>query len=310
MRIAIEAFSLSSEQLTGVGNVTLNYLRELKKIDRDNRYYIYTIDELRYVSLSKGRWVHVRYDPWIKRKKYAVAASWERFKEAREKKAVAILAMISLRLLKMAFEIADTIYLHAWMAASLRKNKIDAYLGIFADFFPFIFFPRLRKIWLVHDIVWKLYPKTTKKKSLLGGLLIVRNMKKADLLISVSESTKKGIREFLGIATDIVTLHNAADRSLFFPADSASVSRVKRKFGIKQKYLLSVCTLEPRKNLGALLRAYEEMTGRERYQLVLTGMSGWKNTGLFDRLERHPGRENIIITGYIPDKDLEIGRAS
>jgi glycosyltransferase involved in cell wall biosynthesis len=79
---------------------------------------------------------------------------------------------------------------------------------------------------------------------------------------------------------------------------------VKRKFGINGKYILSVCTLEPRKNLTTLLDAYTMMERHRRHRLVLVGMSGWKNTTLFELIERHPAKDSIIVTGYVPAEDL------
>ncbi len=60
MNIAFEAFALSFKNLTGIGNVTLNYIRELQKNDPDNRYYIYTIDGLLHAELQSEKWRHVQ----------------------------------------------------------------------------------------------------------------------------------------------------------------------------------------------------------------------------------------------------------
>jgi glycosyltransferase involved in cell wall biosynthesis len=303
MRIAIEALSLSSEQVTGIGNVTLHYIQELQKIDADNHYYIYTIDELLHVDLRGGRWNHVQYDCWIKHKKYAIINAWKNLKD-RPRTPLSLLGIYFLRILKMALEVIDTLCLHIWIASSLQKKKINVYMGIFADFFPFLFFHPIKKIWLIHDLVWKLYPETTQIDNAVLKRIIVRNMKRADLLLSVSDSTRNDIINLLNIRNTIITLHNAADRSIFHKADNASINRVKKKYGITRKYILSVCTIEPRKNLTALLEAFAMMDNHAKHQLVLVGMSGWKSTTLFGLIESHPAKDSIIITGYIPTEDL------
>jgi glycosyltransferase involved in cell wall biosynthesis len=304
MRIAIEAISLSSENITGIGNVTLHYIRELQKIDADNRYFIYTIDGLRHVDIREGRWEHIQYNCRIKNIKYDVTSVWKKLRENSPRTASSLARIYYLRILKMALEAIDAVCLHVWLASSLRKNRIDVYFGTFADFFPFFFFHPVRTIWLIHDLVWKLFPETQQTNTLVRNRLIVRNMNRADLLLSVSDSTRSDLISLLNVRKKIITLHNAADRSIFHRTDDASINRVKRKYGITKKYMLSVCTLEPRKNLTSLLEAYAMMDDRGRHQLVLVGMSGWKNTALFGLIEDHPAKEGIVITGYIPAEDL------
>lgn len=304
MKIAIEAFSLSSEKITGIGNVTLNYLKGLEAADTRNTYFIYTIDGLLHFKTEKNNWKHVQYDCGVKREKYRIIDEWKRLRDAPSKSVFTSLRILRLRFAKMALEAADRTCLYFWLARSLKRNGIDIYLGIFADFFPLYFFSRVKKIWLIHDLVWKLYPETTDINGFLKKRLIVRNMKRADLLLSVSESTRRDLRDLLKIRTEIVTLHNAADPSLFYRAGEQAVRRVKKRYGITKKYILSVGTLEPRKNLSALLDAYERINDRDGHQLVLVGMSGWKNTALFGWIEKNDARQNIIVTGYVPAEDL------
>ena len=80
--------------------------------------------------------------------------------------------------------------------------------------------------------------------------------------------------------------------------------RITRNYGITRPYILSVSTLEPRKNLIALLDAYGKIGHSVKHQLVLAGMSGWKNTKLFEMIERHPAKDSIIVTGYVPAENL------
>ena len=306
MNIAIEAFALSLDRVTGIGNVVLNYINELQRLDPDNRYFVYTPDALNHARLDNPNWRHVMYDGAVKRASCSVRDSLVALRENRTRAPGAGISVriALLRLSKMALELPDLVWFPLWMARSLRRNRIDVYFGNFADYFPPIFLSRLKKLWLIHDLVWKIYPETLQKHGPLDYRLIRRNMMRADLLLAVSDNTKKDIGELLGIRKEIITLHNAADRQVFYRADPKSIARVKRKFGIKKQYILSVCTLEPRKNLGTLLDAYGLMKSRDRHQLVLVGMSGWKNTGLFSLIEGHGAKDNIVITGYIDREDL------
>ncbi len=304
MRIAIETLSMSSKNLTGIGNVTLNYIRELQKIDPDNFYYIYTIDGLLHAGLPGEKWKHVQYDWRIKRFKYRITDTLALLKTGSKKTLSSIVQLGLYRVLKMVLELIDRACLYFWLTKSMRGNRIDVYIGFFADFFPLCFFSPVKKIWLIHDLVWKLYPETTDINSWYKKRAIVKNMKRADLLLSVSDSTRNDLISLLNIRKDIITLHNAADRNVFYKAGPKSVARVKKKYGITRPYILSVCTLEPRKNLAVLLDAYAKIEPRVRHQLVLVGMSGWKNTKLFDMIERHSKKGSIIMTGYVPSEDL------
>ncbi len=306
MNIALEAFALSLDKVTGIGNVVLKYIEEIRKLDRNNNYYVYTTDGLNHTTLNGKNWFHVDYMNRPKRAKLAVRESWLRLTEAQSSRATIARqgAIIILRVTKMFLELVCRVYFPFWLALSFRKNRIDVYFGTFADFFPLIFPARTRKLWLIHDLVWKLYPETMQKRNPLKGFQIKLNMNRADLLLAVSNNTQKDLREILNIRKEIITLHNAADRSVFYKAGSKSVARIKKKYGITRPYILSVCTLEPRKNLHTLLDSYAKIRPRGRHQLVLVGMSGWKNTKLFELIGEHPAKDSIIVTGYVPAEDL------
>ena len=79
-----------------------------------------------------------------------------------------------------------------------------------------------------------------------------------------------------------------------------------QRYKISTPYLLSVCTLEPRKNLPRLLQAYEQVRARnkERLQLVLTGRLGWQYEELVRQLGNSPYSQDIVLTGFVPDRDL------
>jgi glycosyltransferase involved in cell wall biosynthesis len=129
-------------------------------------------------------------------------------------------------------------------------------------------------------------------------------MKKIDLLISISENTKKDAHFILNIKTRIEAIPLAADRKIFYRASKESVKKIKKKYNISRRYILSVCTLEPRKNLESLLRAFEKIKDRGKYQLVLVGMTGWIGSDFFENLSDRDIMNDIVFTGYVPNRDL------
>ena len=93
--------------------------------------------------------------------------------------------------------------------------------------------------------------------------------------------------------------------------DAAKVDAVRGRVGLPPgtPYLLSLCTLEPRKNLDAVIRAFARLRREGRLarelRLVLVGNLGWKTEKIFSALEEaRDCRESILLTGFVPDSDL------
>jgi len=84
------------------------------------------------------------------------------------------------------------------------------------------------------------------------------------------------------------------------------------KHRIGEFFILGVGTLEPRKNLKTLLRAYTRLPSRlqSKFQLVLAGKPGWGTAELRRYLDIHPQRSQFVLTGYVDDEDLRALYAS
>lgn len=132
---------------------------------------------------------------------------------------------------------------------------------------------------------------------------------KADHIIAISESSKHEVMDFYGISEDKI--------SIAFPAVSFALCQqaitdedivdVRNKFQIKGAYLLSICTLEPRKNLPSLLKAfnlYKEKHGDSDIKLVLTGRLGWNYNKILSELEQSQFAKDIILTDYVTEREL------
>jgi glycosyltransferase involved in cell wall biosynthesis len=307
MKIAVEAHALSENKLTGVGNVVLHYLNELQKLDRANEYFIYTMEELKHVTIANPRWRHISFDYPVRRIHVTVSDSWHRLKSENEKSRsrVRSVKILCFRLVKIILGVMNDIIYSFKLASSLRDHGVDVYLGTSTYFYPYFFLAPVKKTGILYDLVWELYPGTMEfGNKVRMKLFTLRNMKKIDLLISISENTKNDARRMLNIKTRIDAIPLAAEPSIFYAASSSAVKATRKKYGITNKYILSVCTLEPRKNLKALLEAFSIMPGRAGYQLVLVGMTGWVISDLFKDIASSDIRDNILITGYVPASEL------
>jgi alpha-1,3-rhamnosyl/mannosyltransferase len=114
------------------------------------------------------------------------------------------------------------------------------------------------------------------------------------------------VQRYLGLAPERVTAMLCGVGPQFRPQGADAIARVRAKYGLSPRYALYVGTIEPRKNVGTLLRAFCDLTPelRERCPLVLAGGWGWKAEAereLFHAEARHKGALHI---GYVPDADL------
>jgi glycosyltransferase involved in cell wall biosynthesis len=129
----------------------------------------------------------------------------------------------------------------------------------------------------------------------------------ASRIIALSESTKRDLLSKLSIPEEkIVVTALGVDSSFRRRADTAEVTDVLARYGVSQPFILSVGTIEPRKNLSTLLKALEAMPPpiREPYQLVIVGCLGWKFGKLIDQIKSSPLSGKIKRLGYLPDDDL------
>lgn len=169
----------------------------------------------------------------------------------------------------------------------------------------------LKVIATVHDLDFLEYPETYtwRNRFLLRWFtrVVARN---ATHLLAVSQTTKQAIERQYGRAPgDITVVYHGVDRERFFepsPAvKDAACRRVQETHGIPGGALLFVGALQPRKNIGNLVTAFELLRARGRTEhLVIVSGHGWKEQRVLDRLERSPHRGAIHVLRNVPRDDL------
>ena len=160
---------------------------------------------------------------------------------------------------------------------------------------------RIRQVLTVHDLVWLQYPDTMAPRAqLLDRLLIGRGIRRANHILSVSEITADALATRLGVTPERMTVTRLAASPL--PVDT--VPELPPGLSV-EPFLLFVGTLEPRKNLTALLKAFR-MLRREYpdHKLVVCGPPGWElETTERLSVQRDLG-DSLIFTGYVTDREL------
>lgn len=160
----------------------------------------------------------------------------------------------------------------------------------------------------IHDLSLFLHPATHSRRAAARGHrrlpIMVRT---ADAIITPTESVRRELCEQLKVAREKVFAVPEAARSFFRPLRFEETQSVRQKLGIGDEFLLAVGTIEPRKNLPALIDAFAEVTRAQpekTLQLVIAGGTGWLTESIFQRIEQSPARARIVLTDYLADDDL------
>jgi glycosyltransferase involved in cell wall biosynthesis len=179
---------------------------------------------------------------------------------------------------------------------------------LFPNFYIWPTLRRSKKAVIIHDLCFVRFPEYVEEKNrAFLEKVAKKSIEKADLIISNSEFTTSELTSLLDVPKEkIVTLNIPVDESQFLPELDKGATHLNERYGIVKPYILSLGTLEPRKNLSALVDAYcllpEDV--RERYSLVLAGKWGWKIESLRALIdEKRAAGYDIITTGHIDHDD-------
>ena len=158
----------------------------------------------------------------------------------------------------------------------------------------------------VHDLIFRHLPEHHKPLNRWYlNLALPLYCRRAGHIITVSEHSKSDLVSAYGIAEErISVIYEAADPR-FRPQPSQAVADVRVRYGLPERYLLFIGTIEPRKNLSRLLAAFETVYADGLTDgLVIVGRPGWLYDDFFARLEESPLRDAVVLPGYVPDEDL------
>ena len=196
------------------------------------------------------------------------------------------------------------------LSAELRKHPVDV-LHVQFTAPPFCPCPVVVSI---HDLSFEHLPQTFNRRSRTQLRLTVRHSaKRAARIISLSEHTRRDIIETYGITPERIHAIPLAAPSHFAPvADNRELQRVRHNYGIHGDYILSVGSIQPRKNLARLVRAYARVRASLRGnnsaitlpKLVLVGKCAWLYDETLRALDETGVRDDVVLTGYVPQADL------
>lgn len=159
-----------------------------------------------------------------------------------------------------------------------------------------------------HDISFEHFPGYfTRRERAQFRLTIPWTARRAAQVLTVSEYSRQDLIRTYGLAPERVTLTPNGIASHFQPASPTAIAEVRARYAIEGPYVLAVGNLQPRKNLPALVQAFERMLGRHPewpHRLVIVGKKAWLFDGILAEIARAGVRDRIVMTDYVPEADL------
>ncbi|MBA2277104.1 MAG: glycosyltransferase family 4 protein, partial [Chloroflexia bacterium] len=188
------------------------------------------------------------------------------------------------------------------LPALARRRRLDVLHGPLHTL-PFI--GGVPGVITVHDLAFLKFPDrvpASRRRYLTTGTRW--SARHARKIIAISESTAADLRAWLDLPAARIEVIPLAPSEQVRPVTGDALAAFQRRYGIDRPYILSVGTLEPRKNLTMLLRAFAAIADAVPHQLVLVGPEGWLTTELHDTLAQLRLGDRVRLTGFVADAHL------
>ncbi len=268
IRIGIDATSLPPNQ-GGAAFYILNLIKALACIDKDNKYFIFIKD----------------------RDAFDISQSNVHFIECSSAN----------RVLRLIWE--QTVL--PWYARRYRLQVLHS-----PHYTKPLFLRDCSSVVTFHDMTFFIYPQ----KHILSKQIFFKNMiplsaRSADRLIADSYSTKRDMVKFNMASEDkIEVVHPSVDKSYRLIENEALIEKIRGKYDTSSKFILYVGTIEPRKNIDGLIKAYHKAANSQgiEHRLVIAGGKGWDYERVFKLVGDLKLEERVVFTGYVPENDLPL----
>lgn len=264
MKIGIDIRCLMNSKYSGVSWYAYNLLKNIFELDHDNHYVLF-YNSSKQVILPKFDYDNVKYS--------------------------------GCRYPNKLFNLVVNCF---------NYPRIDKLIGGVDLFFvPNLHFiawsDNCKKIITVHDLSFLHFPEFFTAKMRLWHKLILKKdiLGQADLIVADSFNTKNDLLGLLGVPENkIKVIHLGVDQRYFIPSTAEQLAAIRKKYDLPDKFVLSLGTLEPRKNLEGIVAAYKSLAPEA--DLVIAGGRGWKTkpSGSQSSADR---RINFI--GYVAEAD-------
>jgi glycosyltransferase involved in cell wall biosynthesis len=191
-----------------------------------------------------------------------------------------------------------------------RKDHLDAFYS--ADYLGPVLPMPCKTVITVHDLIPVVYPSVTQfRHRFVGKYLLPQCMRNASVIISVSHATQKDILKYTNVPENKIRVIYEGKNLSFHPRgqDDEAIRDIREYYKIGEKpYLLFLGTLEPKKNLFNIVKAFARLddTTRNNSLLVLGGSAGWDNSVLETLIEELGLDGDVVFTGFVNDEHLPL----
>jgi glycosyltransferase involved in cell wall biosynthesis len=265
MRVAIDATAIP-RQMAGAGVYTDSLIRAIHQVDRENEYVVFA----RRDSFAD-----------LRRPGFSIVAAPTPNRPAR------------------------LLWEQSLLPLQLRRRGVDVLHS------PHHTTPlaaaRCRQVVTFHDLTFFLLPARYPLGRALYFQAVSRaSARRADALIVPSDAVRADVARILAVPESRITTVHEAPAPVFRPiGDGAELGRVREKYGLPDRFILSVGSLEPGKNRGRLVKAFQRLRARGLEQrLVIVGGKAWKYEEDFELVERLGLGDDVLFTGYVPADEL------
>lgn len=266
MRIGIDARMLeASSGLTGIATSLLETLRELNEIDHTNEYFLFSRKKINCDICFNKNWNLVAKD-------FPQGMIWYN--------------TVLLDLLK---EYRIEVFWNANHILPLRKVKGCRYIVTINDIAIF----KLKGIGDYSNIIKQYF-------------FVKRACKSAYKVIAISKATKDDLVDTLGVPSNKIVVNLLGGlRWRTADCDTRREKEILQKFGVTQRYFLYLGTLEPRKNLITLVKAFEQYrkNGYGEEELMIAGGKGWRFENTQEYIDSSVYRNDIHQIGYVSNEE-------
>ena len=149
----------------------------------------------------------------------------------------------------------------------------------------------------IHDVIIKAYPHAHTEGTIReGDEKLRRVLGEADILVADSHNTRSDLIKFYGVDEERI--------QVIYPG--VNISHERRGATCNEEYILFVGTLEPRKNVDGLIKAFDclKKEHNAKHKLYIVGMKGWMFEDVFKAYEEADFKKDIIFKGYVGDDEL------
>lgn len=268
MNIAVDLTPVPKSK-AGVGRYIVNLVEWLQKIDNKNNYYLIVQDDDKDsfpVKNTNFRQVPVK-------SKY--------------------LRNVLLRL----------VWEQIILPFKLKKLNADI---LHSPHYTIPYFSLVKSVVTFHDMTYFIIPQMhTLIKRFMFRAYIRLTAKRAAGILSVSDSTAQDMVRLLGMDRSKIAVTPLGVDERFFETINPDHS-ILESYGIDKEYFLYVGTIEPRKNLVRLIKAYSCLSSeaKDKYRLVICGQKGWMYNEVLELIQTDGLEDHIRFTGFVKDEDL------